>query len=59
MGSGISSSVGTLASSMSPIILGYFQRNKLNPNIMFAVLSLLSVGVTTLLPETRGVPLKE
>ena len=50
MGGGIASSVGTLASSLSPIILGIFDRNDLNPNILFAVLALLSVGVVTLLP---------
>lgn len=50
MGGGIASSVGTLASSLSPIVLGLFDRNGLNPNILFAVLALLSVGVVTLLP---------
>ena len=50
MGGGIASSVGTLASSLSPIVLGLFDRNGLNSNILFAVLALLSVGVVTLLP---------
>jgi hypothetical protein len=50
MGGGIASSVGTLASSLSPIVLGFFDRNGINSNILFAVLSLLSVGVVTLLP---------
>lgn len=59
MGSGIASAFGTLASSLSPIILGLFDRKKLNPNILFAILSLLSIGVLSLLPETQGKPLKE
>lgn len=59
MGGGISSSVGTLASSLSPIILGLFERNNINANILFAVLALLSIGVVTLLPETLGKPLRE
>lgn len=50
MGGGIASSCGTLASSLSPIVLGYFDRKNLNPNILFAILSLLSIGVVTLLP---------
>lgn len=50
MGGGIASSVGTLASSLSPIVLGIFDRNDQNPNILFAILSLLSIGVVTLLP---------
>lgn len=58
MGGGIASSVGTLASSLSPIILGIFERKDLNPNILFAILAFLSVGVSTFLPETLGQPLQ-
>lgn len=59
MGGGVASSVGTVASSLSPIILGVFQRKGINQNILFALLALLAVGVSTLMPETLGVPLRE
>lgn len=58
MGGGIASAVGTLASSLSPIVLGMFERNDINVNILFAILCLLSIGVVTLLPETKGMALK-
>lgn len=58
LGGGIASAVGTAASTLSPIVLGYFERNNMNPNIIFAILALLSVGVSTILPETKGLPLK-
>jgi hypothetical protein len=58
MGGSIASSFGTLASSLSPIILGIFERIDLNSNVLFAILALLSCGIVTLLPETLGKPLQ-
>lgn len=55
----MSSTAGTVASSMSPLLLGVFERNRINANIFFSVLALLSIGLVTLLPETLGKPLRE
>lgn len=59
LGCGVASAFGTLGSTVSPIMLGLFQRNELNVNIVFAILAFLGVGIVTLLPETLGKPLED
>jgi len=58
MGAGIVSAVGTLASTSSPIYLGYLQRNKINVMTIFVLFGAIGLGNLALLTETKGVPLK-
>lgn len=58
MGAGIVSAIGTLASTSSPIYLGYLQRNDINVMSIFVLFGIIGLGNLTLLNETKGVPLK-
>ena len=58
MGAGIVSAVGTLASTSSPIYLGYLQRNDVNVMSIFVLFGIIGLGNLTLLNETKGVPLR-
>ena len=49
MGSGVVSSIGTLASTSSPIYLGYLQRNNINPMTVFVLFGIIGLSVVTLL----------
>jgi hypothetical protein len=57
IGSGIVSAVGTLASTSSPIYLGYLQRNNINPMTVFVLFGIIGMSNVILLKETKGVPL--
>lgn len=59
MGSGIVSSVGTLASTSSPIYLGYLQRNNINPMTVFVLFGIIGMSNIILLKETKGMILTE
>lgn len=59
MGVGIVSAVGTLASTSSPIYLGYLRRNGINVMNFFVLFGIIAIGNLTLLYETKGRPLKE
>jgi sugar phosphate permease len=59
MGSGIVSAVGTLASTSSPIYLGYLRRNGINVMSFFVLFAIIAIGNLFLLHETKGAPLKE
>jgi len=58
MGAGIVSAVGTLASTSSPIYLGYLRRNGINVMSFFVLFSIIAIGNMILLEETKGKPLK-
>lgn len=49
MGAGIVSAVGTLASTSSPIYLGYLQRNNINVMTIFILLGMIGLGNLALL----------
>ena len=49
MGSGVVSAVGTLASTSSPIYLGYLQRNSINPMTIFVLFGIIGLSNVTLL----------
>jgi hypothetical protein len=53
------SAVGTLASTSSPIYLGYLTRNGINPMSVFVLFGIVGISNILLLEETKGVPLKE
>lgn len=59
MGAGIVSAVGTLASTSSPIYLGYLRRNGINVMSFFVLFAIIAIGNLFLLTETKGAPLKE
>jgi len=59
MGSGVVSAIGTLASTSSPIYLGYLQRSGINPMTVFVLFGIIGLSNVMLLSETKGVPLKE
>jgi len=44
--------LGTLASSVSPIIMGAITRSEINPFILFAMMGLLGTASYTFLRET-------
>lgn len=44
MGAGIVSAVGTLASTSSPIYLGYLKRNGINPMSFFVLFAIIAIG---------------
>ena len=49
LGSGIVSAVGTLASTSSPIYLGYLQRNNINPMTVFVLFGIIGLSNVMLL----------
>lgn len=53
------SAVGTLASTSSPIYLGYLKRNGINPMSFFVLFAIIGIGNLCLLSETKGAGLKE
>ena len=59
MGAGIVSAVGTIASTSSPIYLGYLRRNNVNPMTVFVLFGIIGLSSLFLLTETKGLPLKE
>jgi hypothetical protein len=59
MGVGIVSAVGTLASTSSPIYLGFLKRKGINVMNFFMIFGIIAIGNLTLLRETMGVPLQE
>lgn len=59
MGAGIVSAIGTLASTSSPIYLGYLKRNNINVMSIFVLFGIIGMSSLLLLTETKGVPLKE
>lgn len=59
MGAGIVSAFGTLASTSSPIYLGYLKRNDINVMTIFVLFAIIAIGNLTLLHETKGLPLRE
>jgi hypothetical protein len=59
MGAGIVSAVGTLASTSSPIYLGYLRRKGINVMSFFVLFAIIAIGNLCLLTETKGEALKE
>lgn len=59
LGSGIVSAVGTIASTVSPLLLGQLKRQGINVMIFFVMFGIVAIGCLTLLEETKGVALKE
>jgi hypothetical protein len=59
MGAGMVSAVGTLASTSSPIYLGYLKRNDINVMSIYVLFGIIGLGNLTLLHETKGLPLRE
>ena len=59
MGAGIVSAIGTLASTSSPIYLGYLNRKNINVMSIFVLFGIIGMSILLLLTETKGVPLKE
>lgn len=59
IGAGVVSAVGTLASTSSPIYLGYLKRNNINVMTIFVLFAIIGLSNVTLLSETKGVTLKE
>lgn len=59
IGAGIVSAIGTLASTSSPIYLGYLKRNNINVMTVFVLFGIIGLSSIALLTETKGVPLKE
>jgi hypothetical protein len=49
MGAGIVSAIGTLASTSSPIYLGYLQRNNINVMTIFILTGIIGLGNLALL----------
>lgn len=58
IGTGIVSAVGTLASTSSPIYLGYLKRNNINVMSIFVLFGIIGLSSLILLTETKGVALK-
>ncbi len=49
MGAGMVSAVGTLASTSSPIYLGYLSRNNINVMTIYVLFGIIGIGNLTLL----------
>ncbi len=49
LGMGIVSAVGTTASTVSPILLGYLERQDINVMIIFCALGVIAMGLTSLM----------
>jgi sugar phosphate permease len=58
LGNGAVSAVGTIASTLSPLILGYLKRMEFNLMMFFLILGIIGCALTLLLEETHGKPLK-
>jgi hypothetical protein len=58
LGAGIVSAIGTMASTSSPIFLGYLKRKNFNVMTLFVLFGIIAIGSLTLLKETKGKPLK-
>lgn len=50
MGTGIVSAVGTVASTMSPIVLGVLKRNDISIFILFTLFGIIAIGALSFLP---------
>lgn len=60
IGIGISSALGTVASTSSPYIFGHYIDSNLDTSrtmIVFVVISIVGVGLWCKLPETLGRPI--
>jgi MFS family permease len=54
MGNGIASAIGTLGSTLSPLLLGVLDRNSIDMNILFCSCAVIGVGMVSFMPETLG-----
>lgn len=59
MGNGIASAIGTLGSTLSPLLLGVLDRNSIDMNILFCSCAVIGVGMVSFMPETLGLQLKD
>jgi hypothetical protein len=49
LGNGMVSAAGTIASTISPLFLGFLSRKKINVMIIFTLLGIIAIGTFTLL----------
>lgn len=56
---GVLNVFGTVASTLAPIVMGYFTREGINHFILFTVLGILSIGAASFCPETLGMKCPE
>lgn len=54
IGTGIVSSIGSLATILNPIYIGALRKNGLNAFTIFLILGLIAIGCLKLLPETKS-----
>ena len=59
MGNGAANAFGTVVSSLSPVIVSLIGRTQFPIASLFLITAIMSIIISSLLGETKGLPLKE